>query len=489
MKLPRIMLSAPKSGSGKTLITCGLLQVLQNRSIKACAFKCGPDYIDPLFHTTVLGTPCRNLDTFFTDEETTRALFAKQAKKAEISVLEGVMGFYDGVAGVTTKASSWELARVTDTPVIFVVNARGMGLSVVSLLRGFLTVPGCEAGADSHIRGVILNEISAGMYPLLKKEIETALPVKVVGYVPRVEDCRLESRHLGLVLPGEIADLKEKLQRLATILEETLDVDGILDLANHSLPCEDCSTELANKVLPRGDRAEAIIIKVAPCHEGTRGVGDRPPGGGGVSPLIAVAKDEAFCFYYEDNLDLLRSLGARLTFFSPLHDTALPKNIQGLLLGGGYPELYAKALSENTAMRTAIREAFASHLPTLAECGGFLYLQETLEGQNGEVYPMVGALSGAGFKTERLGRFGYITLTSNGATPFGVDFGPLRGHEFHYFDSTENGSDFHAQKPNSNRGWDCIQAGPHFLAGFPHLYYHSNPAFAAAFVDACKKIK
>ena len=179
-RLPRIMLAAPSSGSGKTLITCGLLQALVNRGIHVISFKCGPDYIDPMFHRKVIGTPSRNLDPFFTDGETTRYLFARQARRAELSVMEGVMGFYDGLGGVTVRASSWDLAQVTDTPVILVVNARGMSLSVLALIRGFLESAPGQAG-NSRIRGVILNQATASVYTMLKKEIESQLPVRALG--------------------------------------------------------------------------------------------------------------------------------------------------------------------------------------------------------------------------------------------------------------------------------------------------------------------
>ena len=226
MRAPRVMLAAPASGSGKTLVTCGILQLLHNRGIRVASFKCGPDYIDPMFHGRVLGIPSRNLDTFFTDEETTRYLLVRGAREAELSVIEGVMGFYDGVAGISTQASAYDLARVTKTPVILVVDVRGMSVSAAALIRGFL-----QHRADSRIAGVILNRVSAGLYPRMKQQIEGELPVKVLGYVPESNAYVIESRHLGLVTPGEIMDLQQRLQRLSEALEETLDVNGLLELA------------------------------------------------------------------------------------------------------------------------------------------------------------------------------------------------------------------------------------------------------------------
>ena len=238
MKIPRILLAAGSSGSGKTLITCGLLQALMERGVKTASFKCGPDYIDPMFHSRVIGTKSRNLDTFFTESEVTRYLLARTAKDCEIAVMEGVMGFYDGVAGTTTRASAYDLAKVTDTPVILIVNSRGMSVSLAAYVRGFM-----EYRKDSHIRGVIFNQMSPMLYPRMKKLLEEELGVEVLGYVPKVEDCVIESRHLGLVLPDEIPELKERLHKLAGVLEKTLEIDRTLKLAQKAPEISDTKPE------------------------------------------------------------------------------------------------------------------------------------------------------------------------------------------------------------------------------------------------------
>jgi cobyrinic acid a,c-diamide synthase len=299
------------------------------------------------------------------------------------------------------------------------------------------------------------------MYPDLKRIIEEQLSVRVFGYVPKVSDCVIESRHLGLVTPGEITDLKQRLKTLAGILEETLDLDGMLALADEAPELSgECPREL-QKLLEAKKGSETVSI--------------------------GVAKDEAFCFYYEDNLDLLRDLGAQIVEFSPIHDDGLPKGIQGLLFGGGYPELYAQELSEHTAMRSQIRKAISNGMPYLAECGGFMYLHETMEDMQKKSWPMAGVIPGHVHRTERLGRFGYIDLTANRDQIFGEKGCHIRGHEFHYFDSSNNGDAFHAQKPHRKRNWDCIVADENFAAGFPHLYYYANPEFAAHFLDACRR--
>lgn len=455
---PRFMLAAGASGSGKTLITCGILQALKNRGLAVSAFKCGPDYIDPMFHEKVLKTKSRNLDTFFTDEDTTRYLFLRNASGTDVSVMEGVMGYYDGLGGISEKASAYDLAKVTRTPVILVVDTKGMSLSILAYLKGFLTYR-----KDSGIQGVILNRMSAMLYPEVKCMIEAELGIKVYGYVPKVTDCVIESRHLGLVLPGEVEELGEKLQKLAGILEESLELDALLELAESA------------------EKLETAGFKI---HEAAASGQDREP------VRIALARDEAFCFIYEDNLQLLRKLGAELVEFSPIHDRHLPEGISGLLLYGGYPELYARELSENTTMLKEIREAAETGLPLMAECGGFMYLHRSMEDMEGNAYPMAGVIEGKAYRTEKLGRFGYIELEELSGQEKEVMQGKLlRGHEFHYFDSTSCGEAYLARKPLRKRNWKCIHKTETMLAGFPHLYYYSNPHLAAEFLEKCRNYR
>ena len=450
MKAARILLAAGASGSGKTLITCGLLQALVNRGLKTASFKCGPDYIDPMFHSRVIGAKSRNLDTFFTDSETTKYLFCENAADCDISVMEGVMGFYDGVAGTTTKASAYDLASVTDTPVILIVNSRGMSVSLAAYVKGFM-----EYRKDSHIQGVIFNQMSPMLYPRMKELLEKELNIKVLGYVPKMDDCVIESRHLGLVLPDEIPELKENLHRLAEVLEKTLDIDAILQLA-------ESARELSAKE-PRID----FCLK---------------------HPLrIGVAEDEAFCFFYEDNFRLLRKMGAELVHFSPIRDKKLPVGLDGLLLYGGYPELNGEALERNASMKEEIAQAVKQGMPCMAECGGFMYLHEQMEDMGGVFRKTCGVIPGKCFRTPRLTRFGYITLTARKPV-FGrsaEEIGEIPAHEFHYFDSENCGSDFHAAKPLSKRGWDCMHSSSNLLAGYPHIYYYGNPQIPRAFLMKC----
>ncbi|TGY98328.1 cobyrinate a,c-diamide synthase [Petralouisia muris] len=481
---PRIMIAAPASGSGKTLITCGLLKALANRGLHPVSFKCGPDYIDPMFHRKALGIPARNLDLFFTGEETTRTLFQRAAAQADISLLEGVMGFYDGAGGVTSYASSYELAKVTDTPVILVVNARGMSLSLLPLIQGFL-----EFREDSRIAGVILNQISPASYGVMKEKIEEALPVKALGYVPKAPKLALESRHLGLVTPEEVEDIQDRLQSFAQLLEETLDIEGVLKCARKAAPLPVTEDGILEKRKEANGETAGKSCPVL-ARENQKEQNAHPTKGEDSHRIrIGIARDEAFCFCYEENLELLEQMGAELAFFSPLHDKQLPSGISGLILYGGYPELYAQELSGNDKMRGQISSCLNSGMPYLAECGGFLYLQESMEDLEGRAWPMAGVCPGTAHYTGKLGRFGYITLTAREEGQLLQPGGVLRAHEFHYFDCTENGQSYHGKKPFGGREWDCIRGGANYAAGFPHLYYYSNPGFAERFLDKCREFR
>ena len=452
---PRILLAAPGSGSGKTLLTTGLLTLFQNRGIRCRSFKCGPDYIDPMFHKYVLGIDSCNLDSFFLSQEELQALFRKRAADAELSVLEGVMGYYDGIGGNSTSASTYEVATITDTPAILVVNGKGSSLSLAAQIKGFL-----DYRKDSHICGVILNKTNKMVGERLRPEIEK-LGVRYLGAVPVCEIMDIKSRHLGLTMPQEQSELRGHLNAFAKQLEEYLDVDGILELAGYSKKEE---SEQSNQTDLNQEETKQDEIRPIDSES-------EPP-----TRRMAVAMDEAFCFYYQENLDFLRQHGWEVVPFSPLHDTALPEQVHAILLGGGYPELYAKELSANEPMLASIRNAHAEGIKILAECGGFLYLQEHLEDETGRSWPVAGLIHADGFRTEKLSRFGYISLMQNGAVR-------IKGHEFHYWDSTAPGSAFRAEKPQSNRGWDCMYRTDSLLAGFPHLYYLSGPDLILSFLS------
>lgn len=449
----RVLLAAPGSGSGKTLVTCGILAALKRRGIRLASFKCGPDYIDPMFHRSVLGIDSTNLDSFFLPSALLNYIFKENRKAADFSLVEGVMGYFDGLGGISQKASTRDVANITGTPVVLVVNAKGMSISVIPLIKGFL-----EYEEKPLIKGVILNQVSPMMYPMLKAKIEAELPVTVYGYLPPIKDCFLSSRHLGLVKPDEIPQLQTELDKLADLVEKGVDLDGLLALGETACEKETTAPELHEYCLSESVR-------------------------------IAVARDEAFNFYYKDNLSLLEKLGAEIVPFSPIRDDRLPENIHGILLGGGYPELYAKELSENKGLLSELKSRIENGLPTLAECGGFLYLHKTLEGMDGEVYEMADVIEGPAFRTPKLSRFGYITIESKEKTMFGPAGASIPAHEFHYWDCSVNGEAFIAKKPTGKRTWDCIVANDHMIAGFPHLYYYGNISFPAGFLKQALNYK
>lgn len=444
-KTPRVLIAGTNSGCGKTTVVCALLQALVNRNLRVGAFKCGPDYIDPMFHSRIIGAKSSNLDLFFFEENTAKYLLARSSADFDVSIIEGVMGYYDGMGLTGTNASSYEVAQVTDTSVVLVVNAKGASLSVVATIHGFMTFY-----PDSRIRGVILNQCSPMAYEALAQAILEQFEGKVqpLGYLPRMADCALESRHLGLVTAAEVKGLKEKMNLLAEQAEKSIDIDALMRLA--------------------GDAADLTYEPVGlPRYE--------------VPIRVAVAKDNAFCFYYEDSLQVLRDMGAELVEFSPLTDERLPENIHGLYLGGGYPELYARQLSANMSMRNSIRMALENKLPCIAECGGFMYLTQGIAGE-----PMVGYLSGECFDTGKLTRFGYVTLKAKEDNLLCKAGEEIRGHEFHHWDATEPGGSFTANK-STGKTWDCVVANDRIYAGYPHFHFYANPAFAKGFYETCLK--
>ncbi len=434
----RILLAGTGSSNGKTTLTCGILQCLLRRGIIPSAFKCGPDYIDPIFHQQVLQVPSGNLDCYFCEKDTLRYLLAENTKEDSVAVIEGVMGYYDGI-GMSERASSAEIADRTETPVVLILNCRGMAASVKAMLYGYANY--CAKGRQ-QIKGVIFNMLSESLYQEAAAYARE-LGLTPLGFVPQKKAIALKSRHLGLVLPKEVKDLQKRMDGLADILEETVDIEGILSLAASAPKLEYPNVWENMEVLSKPVR-------------------------------VGVAKDEAFCFLYRDNLDFLRRAGCELVYFSPLRDTKLPENIDLLLLCGGYPEVHAKKLSENVAMREAVHKWMAEGKPCIAECGGFLYLHEELENEMGKSYPMAGALSGRGIRNQGLQNFGYIELTAQRDTILCKKGESLRAHEFHYWSCEENGEAFVAQKASNQKSWITGNADQRMYAGFPHLYYYGE---------------
>lgn len=439
---PRLMITAIGSNQGKTIVTTALLKAFDLKGEKVMAYKSGPDYIDPMFHQVVTKVPATNLDLFLMGEEAVKRVLMQEGEACTISLLEGAMGYYDGIAN-GSDASAYALAKVTQTPVILVVKCNGMGASVAAVVSGFL-----KFKEDSGIQGVILNGIKPMMYDYYKTIVEEQAGVKVYGYMPYVEDVQLESRHLGLVTASEVVGIEGKVLRLGESAQSSIDLEGLLELAS-----------------------KAIVIDTQPLI--LQEVG---------KVRIGIAKDQAFCFYYNESLAVLEKLGATLVPFSPLEDAQLPMDLDGLYLGGGYPELYAEQLANNKSMKMAIKYSVNRGLPTFAECGGFMYLSQFIEIES-KSYEMVGVVEGICQMTTTLKRFGYVTLQPQIETLFGSN--QLAAHEFHYSDSTLNGDAYRAKKPQSQRGWECIISREHLLAGYPHIHFLGNIACAQRWIEKC----
>lgn len=469
MHVPGILIAAPSSGSGKTAAACALMAAFTKRGLTVRACKCGPDYIDPMFHREVLGVDSRNLDLFFSSRDELREGYEAHISDADLAVTEGVMGYYDGMSMDSDAASSYDVSRTLGLPVLLVLPCRGASLSLAAVIKGM-----AEYRPDSRIRGILLNRVSGMLYPRLKEMLERELKamgheIPVVGYVPEDEAFTFESRHLGLVTPQEMEGLKGQLSRAGEILSRTVDLELVLRIAEKG-----AGPDMAGRAASGGKEQEKAGAEIFPGRE----------------VRIGVARDRAFCFYYKENMELLQNMGCRLIPFSPLSDPALPEGLDGLILGGGYPELYARQLSENRGMRDRIREAVRSGMPCLAECGGFMYLHDEMEDREGNTYPMAGVIPGRAFAAGKLVRFGYINVTAadrqqEQSGSYLLPGETIRGHEFHYWDSTDSGHACRAVKPDGRRSWDCIHMEGKLFAGYPHLYLPSLPAFAERFVKRC----
>lgn len=457
--IPGILIAAPRSGSGKTLFTCALLKLFKDMGREPVSFKCGPDYIDPLFHERVQGVTASNLDTYFMDEN--RLKKSLMQAKGRCAVTEGVMGIYDGVSVESTEGSCYQIAEITDTPVLLIVDAHGAARTLISLVKGIL--------ADDEkllIRGLVLNRISPAFYaklePVLKKELSRDYPqVKFLGGIPNDNALKIGSRHLGLDISTPREEVLAGIARMAELIEQNIDIKCLSDIMETAADIE-------------AEVPERDICTDPDEH-----------------PVLAVAMDEAFCFYYKDNFELLKEMGVEIRFFSPIHDKALPEDTAGILLGGGYPEMYLKELSENTEMIKAVGDAIGSGIPSLAECGGFMYLHKYITDTEGKRYTMAGVIDGECTYTGKSVRFGYLQIVSaqDADGTLAVELPGMKGHEFHYYDSTLNGDMCTASKPSGTPQWSCMTGNKVSLWGFPHFYYPSAPGMVRKFAECMKEYR
>ena len=448
--MSRLLIAAPKSGSGKTIITCALINILKNRGLKVISFKCGPDYIDPIFHKTILEIPSRNIDTFMSDNKTVLSILGENTNNGEFGLIEGVMGYYDGIGGISTKASSYEISSLSNTPVLLVYDVNGSSLTAAAVIKGM-----AEFKKDSNIKAVLLNRATEGVYNSLKNVIENETGVKVIGYLPELKDCEFKSRYLGLSLGESKEEVLEKINNISSVIEKTVDINRLITLAK-TAPKISFNTE-----------------KIEPFAQGVK---------------IAVAYDEAFNFYYQDNIDYLIKAGAEIEYFSPLKNESIPNNANGLIIGGGYPELFAKELSENTKTENSIIKAINNGIPLIAECGGFMYLNKAIKTDEG-IFEMCGIFNSLCQNTNRLTHFGYVELMAQKNSVFGKAGTKLKGHEFHYYHCENEGNSFKAQKPLTGRNWECAFTNENMYAGFPHLYFYSNLEAVNNYLNRCIEFK
>ncbi len=556
------VLAADKSGSGKTTLTCGLIHVLKKRGLKVQSFKCGPDYIDPMFHRKVLGVPAANLDSFFVGSELLKHLYAEKSGSADVSVIEGVMGYYDGLGGVSMEGSTWNIADIIDSPTVLVMDCKGASVSIAALIRGMLDFPKHASEMDdrcyladgenheSGIRGVILNRVSPMFYERLKDVIEDNCPgIKVLGYMPEMKNLIVPSRHLGLIEPGDMEDFNSWIEAVGDQIEKTVDIEGLLETAKTTksgmlikenifeystvpVTSENQDNLRINSQFINFSKSKADYISKLRVKNKVR---------------LGIAEDQAFNFYYQENRELLEKMGAEIVSFSPLHDEKLPENLDGIIIGGGYPELYAEALSANVSMRETLASSIKNGLPVIAECGGYMYLNNSINEESekgreqkaetakktdlssGKQFEMCGVFSGDAWKKERLVRFGYVSAETKVAGLFGDAGTVLNGHEYHRYDCEYNGDGFVLRKPKigngkndstfdvkktvqddminspgntsmfyenfnkapelnkTSKGYEGIYYSETMSCGWPHFYYYSNPKAIFNFMKCCER--
>ncbi|NPV52728.1 MAG: cobyrinate a,c-diamide synthase [Firmicutes bacterium] len=461
MDIPRIVIAGTHSGVGKTTISVGLMGAFRQKGFTVQGFKAGPDFIDPGYHTVVTGRISRNLDTWMVDPNVNLELFQKGATGADISVIEGVMGLYDGVSASDERGSTAHLSKVLASPVVLVVNAESLARSAAAIVLGYM-----HFDPDVRIAGVILNRVAGPRhYEMVRDAIESKCRIPVVGWLKRDQELEMPERHLGLVPAGERGDLSDLFKKLAARIAEGIDLQELIRIAKSAPKLQPVEFPPTLSPIPIGARANPV--------------------------RIAIARDEAFSFYYQDNLDMLCSRGAELVEFSPLRDPGLPCDVAGIYIGGGFPEVFAASLAANEHMKECIRAADRQGIPIYAECGGLMYLSQAIIDLEGRSYPMVGLLPVKVKMQKRLAALGYVEVIAREDNILMNAGERARGHEFHYSDLIKVDVDprihrayiFQGKKEGREEGF----ARDNLLTAYTHLHFASNPRLVDNFLKRCNQ--
>ncbi|HXZ90879.1 MAG TPA: cobyrinate a,c-diamide synthase [Candidatus Dormibacteraeota bacterium] len=456
MRIPRVVIAAPHSGAGKTTVAVGLMSVFTSRGLRVQPFKVGPDFIDPSYHTRAAGIYSKNLDTWLTSAETAKKVFVKSCRKCDLAIIEGVMGLFDGVSGSEDAASTAEISRILNAPIILVVDASRTAGSSGALVHGFKTFD-----QRVKIKGVILNHVKSQKHiDLTRQAIERGAGVPVIGALPSTPGIVMPSRHLGLIPAPERNGLADFLTELRRFINQYLDLEQVLEIARSA---DDLETE------EKEDSSQPV----------------------GVKARVGIACDEAFNFYYRDNIELLEANGAEVVPFSPMHDSSLPSNLHGMFLGGGFPEAYAKQLEENQLMRESIKKAVEDEMPVYAECGGLMYLVQSTQDLEACPHRMIGILSGRAIMGGKLESLNYSVahvIRKNILSDVGFT---LRGHEFHYSKIEDVPTDAKfAYEMKIGKGISGQYDGwlqHNLLASYLHIHFAYDLHIAKNFVDACQR--
>ncbi|PAV28032.1 cobyrinic acid a,c-diamide synthase [Virgibacillus profundi] len=450
-----MVIAGTGSGVGKTTLTIGIMSALKKRGLEVQGFKCGPDFIDPTYHRAVTNRISRNLDSWMLTEDSLLDIFTHGSKNTDISIIEGVMGFFDGKSPETNEGSTAEIGMLTKSPVVLVVNCSSMARSAAAIVKGFQSF-----AEGTNIAGVIANSVgSEGHYQLVKTAIEQECAIPVLGYLKRELAIEIPERNLGLIPSIERGDLDSLFDKLGDLVLETVDINKLLELSVVKPLAETNGPSLFDK------KKEASV-------------------------RIAVAKDAAFNFYYPENLEMLEANGVEIDYFSPLANDALPDNVDGLYLGGGFPEEFAHKLASNHKTKQSVKAAIDNGLPTLAECGGFMYLTESIETKEKIKHKMTGIIPGEIQMQSRLTAIGYREIKGQNGN-FLLRNSMAKGHEFHYSTFRETGDEIQpayelkSRRGNQKEGY-LIR---NLVAGFTYTHFASSPSIVENWIEKCLETK